>query len=277
MSVPISMSAVLYDGHPFPAMLDSLASCGAAFVEPAYIAGYTDPFDESEFTTAHAREHQRWLEASGIGCHAFSSHYDLGRPDAVDLFTRRMAFGAAMGARVVNTNAAKRADADAFFRNIEALSRAAEALDLTIALENPGDGSDNLFNTVDDGLSLVAELGLPAVRLNYDVGNAVTHRRQVNPVASALAVLPGCAYVHVKDLVKEPAGWRFVPPGEGQIGYDRIMPALVASGTPFSVQLPLRVRRSAQAEVMRGGDALPLQEIEAAVKTCLAYVGRFTE
>ena len=28
-------------------MLDSIASCGAQYVEPAFIVGYTEPFDES--------------------------------------------------------------------------------------------------------------------------------------------------------------------------------------------------------------------------------------
>ena len=170
MSVPISIAASSYDGHEFPVMLDSLRACGAQFVEPAFIPGYSDPFDEAVFTTASARQHRRWLDASGMGCHAFSSHYDLGRPDAVDLFTRRMAFAAALGARVVNTIAATRGNTGTFFDNIEKLAHAAEALDLIIALENPGNGEDNLINTAEDGLALIAELGLAAVRLNYDAG-----------------------------------------------------------------------------------------------------------
>jgi hypothetical protein len=28
-------------------MLDSIASCGAQYVEPAFIVGYTEPFDEN--------------------------------------------------------------------------------------------------------------------------------------------------------------------------------------------------------------------------------------
>jgi sugar phosphate isomerase/epimerase len=43
----ISISAAPYDGYEFPAMLDSIASCGAQYVEPAFIVGYTEPFDES--------------------------------------------------------------------------------------------------------------------------------------------------------------------------------------------------------------------------------------
>jgi hypothetical protein len=45
----ISISAAPYDGYAFPATLDSIASCGAQYVEPAFIVGYTEPFDESSF------------------------------------------------------------------------------------------------------------------------------------------------------------------------------------------------------------------------------------
>ena len=77
--------------------------------------------------------------------------------------------------------------------------------------------------------------------------------------------------------MKESEGWRFVPPGQGQIGYDRIMPRLVAAGVPFTVQLPLRVRRSLDAQVVRGAEKLPLPVIEDSVKACLGYVARWVD
>ena len=277
MSVPVSISAAPYDGHAFPAVLDSMAACGVRFVEPAFITGYTEQVDEAMFSAGNARQCRRWLDASGLACHAFSSHMDLGRGDAVDVFTRRMAFAAALGARVINTNAAARGNTVAFFDNIGPLARAAEALDMIIGLENPGNGVDNLINTAADGLALIAELGLPAVRLNYDPGNAASHRPgKINPVAAAVAAIPGCAHLHVKDLVIED-GWRFVPPGQGVIGYDGIMPALVAAGVPFGVELPLRMRRLPNGQPLRADEPVPLPQIEEAVKACLAYVARWVD
>ena len=64
----VSISAAPYDGYEFPAMLDSMAACGVRHVEPAFIVGYTEPFDEDSFTDAHARQHLSWLEASGLRC-----------------------------------------------------------------------------------------------------------------------------------------------------------------------------------------------------------------
>lgn len=43
-----------YSGHSYPVILESLARCGVSYVEPAFIAGYTDPFDESVFSLRQA-------------------------------------------------------------------------------------------------------------------------------------------------------------------------------------------------------------------------------
>ena len=197
MSRIISVSAAPYDGYPFPVILDSLVSCGVTHVEPAFIVGYTEPFDESAFNATQAKQYALWLDEAGVACLAFSSHIDLGQPEAIEIFDRRMDFAAALGAKVINTNASLRSQATTFFRNIEALAAHAERLDLIIALENPGTGEDSLFNLAQDGLDLVNRIGSPHVRLNYDAGNTVSHRPgEVNPAldAGGNARLRPCSY-----------------------------------------------------------------------------------
>ena len=273
----VSISAAPYDGYEFPAMLDSLAACGARHVEPAFIVGYTEPFDEGSFTDASARQHLSWLEASGLGCHAFSSHIDLGGGDAVAVFTRRMAFARTLGAKVINTNAAVRTRAAAFLANIEALARQAEAMDLVIGLENPGNGEDNVVNLAADGVALIADLGTPWVRLNYDPGNTASHRPgQVDAAVDAITALPACAHLHVKDVVRDASGWSFVPPGQGEIDYDAIMGAVAShAGLPLAVELPLRLRRTPDAQPVRARERVALEVIEANVRACLAFTSRW--
>jgi sugar phosphate isomerase/epimerase len=273
----VSISAAPYDGYAFPVLLDSMAACGVRFVEPAFIVGYTEPFDEAIFSDANARQYRRWLEQSGLRCHAFSSHIDLGREDAVDVFTRRMEFAASLGARVINTNAASRANAARFHANIAPLARRAAALGMVIGLENPGNGEDNLINDAQEGLALIGRLDLASVRLNYDPGNTVSHRPgRIDAAADALLVLPGCAHFHVKDVRRSDAGWRFTPPGQGEIDYDTIMAAVAREATlPFAVELPLRMSRLRNAQPIRAPEPIPLPAIEAAIGACLAYVGRW--
>ncbi len=274
----ISISAAPYDGYPFPQMLDSMARCGVRHVEPAFIVGYTEPFDEAAFSDAHARQHRAWLDASGLGCHAFSSHIDLGRPDAVAVFARRMDFAAALGAKVINTNAAERGRRAGFMVNIGPLAERAASLGMVIGLENPGNGEQNLMNDAAEGLALIRELGLPSVRLNYDPGNTASHRPgQIDAAADAVAALPGCAHFHLKDVRRDASGWVFTIPGQGDIDCDAIMDALAARpDLPFAVELPLRMRRRQDAQPMRAPEPVPLTRIEAAVRSCLTYVRRWT-
>ena len=273
----VSISAAPYDGYAFPQVLDSMAACGIQYVEPAFIVGYTEPFDEATFSAANARQYRIWLDASGLACHAFSSHIDLGRADAVAVFTGRMEFAAALGTKVINTNAAIRGNAAAFMANIGPLAERAASLGMVIGLENPGNGEDNLMNDAAEGLALIDRLGLPAVRLNYDPGNTASHRPgQIDATQDAVAALPGCAHFHLKDVAHDAGGWRFTVPGMGDLDCAAIMDALAARpALPFAVELPLRMRRRPDAQPVREADPISLSVIERALRDCMTYVRRW--
>lgn len=275
----ISISAAPYDGYAFPEIVASLASCGVRYVEPAFIVGYTGAFDESAFTPAQAKQYIAWLHGAGLKCHAFSSHIDLGREDAVEVFKGRMDFAAQLGAKIINTNAAARANSARFFRNIEPLVRHAEQLGMIIGLENPGDGSDNLINTAADGIALLDRLGHPNLRLNYDAANTISHRPQgrpggVTPADDALLAMPYCGHVHIKDARVTPEGYFFTPLGEGDIDCARIVRAVAKTDLALSVEMPLRLHRGPDAQPRRRPEPVPLAEIETVLRAALAFVER---
>lgn len=273
----VSISAAPYDGHPLGRMLDSLAACGAHHVEPAYIVGYTEPFDETAFTCDKARAYAAALKTSGIGCVAFSSHIDLGREDAVEVFRGRMDFAKRVGARVINTNAAARTNETRFFRNIDVLARHAEQLDLQIGLENPGDGSDNLLNTAADAADLLKRIAHPRVALNYDAGNTISHRPDVVPSQDALQAMPMCLYTHVKDVRADPDGYFFTPIGEGDIDCVAILAGIAATRLDCSIEIPLRLYRGPDAQPRRASEPVPVAEIERVIGISLRYVQRLLE
>jgi sugar phosphate isomerase/epimerase len=268
----VSISGAPYDGHPVPAMLASMAACGARYIEPAFIVGYTEVFDESAFTPAQAQQWQRWLADSGMACHAFSSHIDLGRDDAVDVFRGRMDFARALGAEVINTNAAARKLKKRFFANIEVLARHADDIGLKIGLENPGDGSDNLLNTAGDGPALLADIGHDMVGLNYDAGNTISHRPTVVPADDALEAMPLCLHTHIKDVRADANGYFFTPLGQGSIDCARILHAVAQTKLNLSIEIPLRLHRLANAQPSRAPYRVPLGDIEAVLKPALAFV-----
>jgi sugar phosphate isomerase/epimerase len=252
----VSVSAVAYDGYEIPDMLESLASCGVRYVEPAFIAGYSDSFDEAAFSTEKARQYGAWLRESGVCCHALSAHMDLGQPESVAVFERRMDFAARIGAKVINTTSAARESAARFFENIKVLARHAEELGITIGLENHGDGSDNLLNTAADGIALLETIGHDRIRLNYDAGNAVSHRPAgrpggVDPVADALLAMPYCIHSHIKDVRVTDDGYFFQPLGRGDVGCAAILRAVAATGTDVSIEMPLRGHRSRGGQMLR--------------------------
>ena len=271
----ISLSAAAYDGYDVPEMLDSLAACGASHVEPAFIVGYTEPFDESVFSDAHAARYAGWLDASGIACHAFSSHIDLGAADAVSVFAGRMRFARRLGAGIINTNASRHDTEAAFLRNIEVLARDAEALDMVICLENPGDARCGLFDVAADGVALVRRIGSPRVRLNYDPGNTASHRPEIDPIADAIAALPASAHLHLKAARATPDGWLYEPLDEADLALAPLLEALDARpGLAVSVEMPLRMRRGADAQPWRRVAPIARDRIEDGVRRSLDLLRR---
>lgn len=268
----VSISGAPYDGHPVPAMLASMAACGARYIEPAYIVGYTEAFDESAFAPAQALQWRRWLRDAGMNCHAMSSHIDLGRDDAVEVFLGRMDFARALGAEVINTNAAARKLKKRFFANIEVLARHAEAIGLRIGLENPGDGSDNLLNVASDGPGLLADINHPLVGLNYDAGNTISHRPHVVPADDALAAMPLCLHTHIKDVRADANGYFFTPLGQGNIDCARILRAVAQTPLNLSIEIPMRLHRLPNAQPSRAPYRVPLEDIEAVLRPALAFV-----
>jgi sugar phosphate isomerase/epimerase len=272
----ISISAAPYDGFEFPAMLDSIASSGARYVEPAFIVGYTEPFDESTFRLSNVPKYTAWLKQSGLQCFAFSSHMDLGNPDSDTVFARRMDFAQALGVKIINTNAAHRRNADGFFRNIRILAAHAERLGMVIGLENPGNGEDNLFNLAEDGLKLLEQIDSPYVRLNYDAGNTVSHRPgQVDPAKDALVAMPGCGHIHLKDVQKRADGYYFVPIGEGDVDCSMILQS--AKERPdlnLAIEIPLRFHRDSAGQPCRSKSPVAISEIESVLRKSLEFVRR---
>ncbi len=255
-------------------MLDSIASIGAQYVEPAFIVGYTEPFNESSFSLSNVPQYATWLKQSGLQCHAFSSHIDLGKSDADIVFARRMDFARALGAKIINTNAAHRTNADGFFRNIRILAAHAERLDMIIGLENPGNGEDNLFNLAEDGLNLLEKIDSPYVRLNYDAGNTVSHRpAQIDPAKDAVLAMRGCGHVHLKDVQARNDGYYFVPIGEGDVDCPMILQAVKARpDLNLAIEIPLRFHRTLDAQPCRNNSPVEIVEIEAILRKSLDFV-----
>ncbi|BDA85724.1 hypothetical protein Sa4125_32660 [Aureimonas sp. SA4125] len=269
---PLSVSTALFDGYDMATAMDEIARAGAHAVEPAFIKGYVD-FDESDFAVDSARTLRRMIEANGLRAQAVSAHMDLSGADARAMLRRRIAFAAEIGAPIVISNAGPASGRAAVLDCLEAVLPDCEALGITVALENPGHGAGDLLPGRAAGSALIARIGSPFVRLNYDIGNVVTYSGEAIRPEDDLAGDSGAiVHVHVKDIASSTEGWRFTSIGEGAIDYAAVWEVL-PKDCPVGIELPLRLERPGRCDPVRRREPLDLPQLRRALASSLAFVG----
>jgi sugar phosphate isomerase/epimerase len=126
-------------------------------------------------------------------------------------------------------------------RTLDALARwsaRAAQLGLVLGLENHG----GLPCTAEEQVSLLREVGSPALRATVDIGNYLQGGQEA--VDGVCIAAPLAAYVHVKDFRKTPCadtpwGWRAAPCGigEGDVDIAACLAALRAAGYAGDIAL----------------------------------------
>ncbi|MBI2002588.1 MAG: sugar phosphate isomerase/epimerase [candidate division NC10 bacterium] len=264
----ISVSSMAFDGYPPETALDELASLSVRYVEPASVDKVFQHLTEEDFCDARAAWLRGLMAARGLSCVSLSAHMDLSRPDSVDRFHRRLEFARAIGAGIVNTIAGPTAALAGFRANIPAIAKRAAALGLTVALENHGDLVDRGRQIVE----FIEQIGFPAVRLNYDTGNAWYYAKGgLDPAAELAEVAPVVAHVHLKAPRVDEGVMRWVALGDGVVDLAAIggvlrdrLPAI-----PVSIELSLRQRSRNFEPRWRTPEVPPLPEIRGIVHRSL--------
>jgi len=271
----IAINTLAFHGYPLDTALEEIARLTRE-VEPVYIAKYDPTLSEEYFSEHNARMLRRRLEGLRLQVASMGSHMDLGQPESADVFQRRMEFARAIGAGMILTNASREPQEKTFYRNLEKLAVFAEKLGLVIALENPGDGQDQLLGSGIEGIAILERLGSDRVRLNYDFSNVFTYSRgKRRPEQELPALLPYIGHLHLKNVKPWEGGWAVCGLAEGTIDYRslfRQFPAL--SKIPMSIELPLRFGFDAQFSfALREKQAVPsLGDISTILKNSLDYL-----
>jgi sugar phosphate isomerase/epimerase len=260
----ISVSSMAFDGYPLETALDELAGLGVQYVEPASVDKVFQHLVEEDFCDARAAWLKDQMAGRALSCVSLSAHMDLSRPDSLDRFRRRLEFAHAIGARIVNSIAGPTSGLDGFRGNIPAIGRRAADLGLTLALENHGDLVDRGHQIVE----FIGEIGIPAVRVNYDTGNAWYYAKgELDPAAELAEVAPVVAHVHLKTPRVEEGVMRWVALGEGVLNLPavgRILRDRLPT-TPVSIELSLRQRSRDFEPRWRTPDFPSLPEIRGIV------------
>ena len=272
----ITVSLVAFDGYPLETAVEVVAGLGVTWVEPAMIAGYTDPFDESAFSDERAREMRKMVEGAGLACDAFSAHIDIGSPGGLEQARRRLRFAGALGVKRLATNAAKARYREAFLAAIEPLAREAERTGVVLALENPGDGAPNVIDDAAAAAELVRSIGSPWIGINYDPGNLLTHRPDTDAAADVRAFGPGLVSLHVKDAAPEGEWLRYCAVGEGIVDYGAILRYCDALDPRpvYSIEAPIRLARKPGGTTTRDDEPRPLEEVREALRASIEWMVR---
>jgi inosose dehydratase len=267
----VSVSTMAFDGYPLETALDELAALGVRYVEPASVDKIFQHLVEEDFCPARANWLRRELGARGLACLSLSAHMDLTGADAVERFHRRLEFARNIGARCVNSIAGPADRRDEFRRNIPAIADRARDLGVVIALENHGD----LLDREQQILDFIREVNHPAVRLNYDTGNAWYYSKgTVDPVAELALLAPVVAHVHVKtpEIVEGVLRWTALGDGLLELpGIARVLQERMP-GVPVSYELSPRQRSRDFEPRWRAPEIPPLQEVRQLIARSLAML-----
>lgn len=264
----VSVSSMAFDGYSLETALDELAGLGVRYVEPASVDKVFQHLVEEDFCDARAAWLKGQMAGRGLACVSLSAHIDLTQSDSVARFRRRLEFAHAMGARIVNTIAGPTAALEGFRANISAIGERAAELGLTLALENHGDLVDRGGQIV----QFIEQVGIPAVRLNYDTGNAWYYAKgDTDPAAELNKVAPVVAHVHLKDPRVEDGLMRWVALGEGVLDLPEIGRILRVRlpAVPVSIELSLRQRSREFEPRWRTPEVPSLSEIRGVITRSL--------
>ncbi len=275
MNNPILISTVAYDGYDLATTFQEISRAGVDLVEIAFIEGYSEPFTEDYFNDDNAAKITKLLATYGLKCLSFSSHVDLSRAGIVDIFKNRMAFAKKLGSKYIVTNAAPLQNKSQFMQNIQKLGQTADTLNITIALENPGDGKANVMDSGEPAAKLIEEIGQENVKVNYDFGNLLSHCfEKLRPEEDYKFVRECAVHYHIKDVGSDANGWHFVPIGSGTIEYQKVLKELAGlpEPVPISLEIPLRLKRAPDASPRRSSKPVELAEIRQVMASSVNFV-----
>jgi sugar phosphate isomerase/epimerase len=271
----IAVNTMAYQGFDLSTTLEEISRLGVRYIELAFTMGYAEGFTEETFSRENAQNLRAMLSDHGLMSVAVAAHMDLGQPESVEAFKRRMEFANGLGAGIIHTNATQAANQDVFYGNMEELADLAESAGVTIALENPGDGADNVIGTGQAGAKVIERIGSKHVRLNYDFGNVFSYSKgEVKPEEDFQFALPHSVHLHVKDMVRQGEAWCFSEIGKGVINYTEILQSLAQYPElpPMSIETPRTFKRTLDFAPLKDPSPLDLREIRDLLKGSIEYL-----
>lgn len=262
----ISICSIAYLGYSLEDIFKQLNKMGFGFVELSFIEKYDSTYDDNFFTSESARNINRLLSIYKLGCSVLSSHMDLGLDNSYNIFKKRIEFAAEIGAKAVITNSSSKDKLKSFIENINSLSAVAEKNNVLILLENPGDGSNNLFGNGKEGLELISKINSAFVKINFDPLNIYTYSKgNIDPVAELDYIIDLSEHFHLKNIINIGNSYNFTSINDKLINYSDILNRIYSvkkDDLSLSIELPLRAHFSSNFDFI-SHPLMPLLNIDS--------------
>ncbi|MBC7217413.1 MAG: sugar phosphate isomerase/epimerase [Candidatus Caldatribacterium sp.] len=231
----LAVSTNTYHGFSLEEALEGIARAGFRWVELSCVVGWTEHFRCDQAKEADLVALRKKIESFGLSVASLSAHSNLATEEGRAYLSSALFCAQVLGAQVVNTGTVDReSDVVLLEKNLELLSREAEAFGVFVGLEVHGD----VFSTGAKLRGLLEKLRLPRVGINYDTGNVIFYGN-TRPEEDIVSCLPYIVHMHLKDKRGGYKVWDFPPLGEGTVDFPRIFKLLRQSGKeiPLSVEI----------------------------------------
>jgi L-ribulose-5-phosphate 3-epimerase len=204
--------------------LAGLAQAGFRNVEIEAVKDWCEHLDPDDLSPHRLAQARALLDRYHLKCVSLAGHSQLHTDEGLRRLESVVRAAPELGAKVVNTftgDASTSAERAAFVSNVRRIGDVAASLEVMICIET----DSNLVPTASAAVPLIAEIGHPQVRINYDTGNVIYYAgaAPAEDLENALALL---GHVHLKDKRGGAGVFDFPPLGDGEVPVPTILKRL---------------------------------------------------
>ncbi|WP_394240036.1 sugar phosphate isomerase/epimerase family protein [Vibrio astriarenae] len=276
-----SVSTVAYAGHSVEDAIKSLARIGVRNVEVALIQGAIYELDESMINSDYAILIRSVLSWNNMKCTSIAAHCEMTVENCADLLLRRVELCIALSCSRLILYAPREVSWSKFFSEARRAFELARTSGIKILIENVGDRKSYLLNDARDFTQFLSDVDTSVVGINFDPGNFLSHRPELDVLAHSIASLSVAEHLHLKDLTLVEGVWQCCDIGYGQGNYRRLLVhAFTNKCMPFfSLEQPLMLERDlyGRTRLKSQKQLMSIADIESRLKRSIQTINECYE
>ncbi|USD62443.1 sugar phosphate isomerase/epimerase [Vibrio sp. SCSIO 43140] len=271
-----SVSTVAYSGYTLDQAIESLHRIGIKNIELALIKGAVHDLVESDITIELAEWVKSSLDQKGMQCTSFAAHCEMNLGNCKERLLRRVQLCCTLACPRLVLYAPRDTTWQQFYSEARAAFDLAKLSGIKILIENVGDTRSYLLNDADDFDAFIEQVDNSVVGINFDPGNFLSHRPELDVLEHSIASLEVAEHIHIKDLIQSGDAWQCCEVGDGAGRYDALFDcAYQQENMPFfSIESPYSLERlvDGSTRLKPRDSVLSIQDIEMKLCSSIEFV-----